>query len=98
MPPPMTTALARSTRSELTPPTWSLFFGVGAGVPCLPALHRLGQERRQVDNFQLRPGLARAVVEHHGAERTSHRQGLCAGRGGFADAFLVDGTATALLH
>src|SRR4029077_9969666 len=68
------------------------------GVPCLAALHRLRQQRREVDHLQLRPGLAHTVVEHHGAEGTRHGQRLCAGRGCFADALLVDRTAAALLH
>src|ERR1700738_3511328 len=89
MPPPITTAPACSTLS--------IWFG-GPGIPCFATLHRLREQGRQVDDFQLCTCLAHAVVEHHGAERARHRQRLRTGGGSLPHAFLVDGAAATLLH
>src|SRR5438876_135440 len=60
-------------------------------------LDRLRQKRRHVDHTKLRPRPLDAVVKHHRAERTCHRQRVGAGVRRLADALLVDGLAP-LLH
>src|SRR6266851_2118197 len=89
MPPPMTTA-----------PAWSAL-SIGArrlGIPRPPPVDRFGQQRREVDDLELRACGAHPVVEHHGAERAGDRQGLGAGARRLAHALLVDGPASPLLH
>src|SRR5215204_1716584 len=67
------------------------------GPPAHAGLERLGKQRRNVHDAQPVAAGAHAVVEHHSAERTGHRQRLGAGLGGLAGALLVD-KAAALLH
>src|SRR3990172_4149968 len=66
-------------------------------VESVAAVERLGEQRGNVDDAQLAPRRADAVVEHHGAEGARHRERLGARLGGLAHALLVD-RAAGLLH
>src|SRR5712691_12269990 len=89
MPPPMTTAPARSRLS---------ICGRCRGVTRATPLDRLREQGSQVDDLQLRAGGAYTVVEHHRAEGARHGQRLRTSAGGFAHTLLVDGPPSTLLH
>src|SRR6266567_7672569 len=89
MPPPTTTAPARSTLS---------IGARGLRVSRPPAIDGFRQQRGEVDDLQLCVGGAHAVVEHHGAEGARDRERLGAGPGRLSHALLVDGPPAPFLH